>query len=667
MWRFATFRRLLPARTGLAVVLAALIGITPAAAQRFYPDPAEGLRAALKLEPSGREQIAERNRRVRMYATALRSIGDLARALRFPDWRASDQGLREQIALRLVREIGRAIHAPQTLTRRAVAEMIGEFGRSVAGVETADRGNLTQQLAEDLELLTRKNQPNAVRAAAARSLGRIDAGPRERWVMGDPDASLYEWMKSNFPDIAPLLVRDANARLEVVPSLAVGTLRGLLVGPNDAAIREAAARGLLGLIRSIPLVQRVGTTYSAVETLATCREVIPVAGIGLRDADPTVRRLCARTLQQVAEVLKVPLPSPAFYALSRSQMEKIPEYRSADDERKDEIYNAISDRAETNGRALRDQLHDSLIVRLARQGQALATLLRDQNARVRLQTRRTLIEIVGVWRQQRQGMAEALPPPTPKRAPRARPPRGVHGSTTRLNAALASRRVYVARKEDHPPLDQLLDGLNPAVRDLARGITDRYSKIRLDSLEFLEMLVRAGAPPHPEVVPALIQALSDPDRFVRWAAARTLGWYSREKPADPDRAVPALAKLLDDDDPDVRTIGALALQVYGPTANGAVDALIKAVQRGDPEVRKEMMGTLVTIGKPARKAIPTLTGLLTNPEPAVRQDAAKTLGQFGPAAKSAIPALRKLLNDSDRAIRQAASEAIVNITVAAKE
>jgi HEAT repeat protein len=658
MWRLALLGRLVPIRCGLAVTLAILYSAAPAAAQRTYRDPVEGLRAALRSEPGSAAEVAERSRRVRYYVARLRTIGELARALRLPDWRSAELELRQDIARRFVDLVHRAIRAPDPLTRQAVANVVGEFGRGVGPAgETEDRGALMRRLVRDLVQLTRSSQPDAVRTAAARALGRIEAGPRERWVVAQPDRSLYDWMGTNYPNIAPLLVQEPTARLELVPSLAVRTLKSLLEPGNDAVIREAAATGLLSLMRGIPLVQRVGTTYTAVETLGTCQEVVPVAGIGLRGADPVVRRLAARTLQQVASVLKVPLPSPAYTPFRREQLRDLPEYRSGDEERRSEMYDALRRQADASADALRDSLRDSLIRRLGRQEPSLARLLDDRSARVRLQVRRTLIEIVGLWRQEYQGTVEGLP------APRERPPRGPRlPRGTRGPGKGRAPLVWVARKQADRPVNELLRGLDPAVRRLARGITDRYAKIRLESLEFLEQLVRAGASPHPEAVPALIRALSDPDRFVRWAAARTLGWYSREKPAEPDRAVPALAHLLADGDLDVRLIAAATLEIYGPAAGAAVDALIKSTQAGDNEIRQAAMRALLAVGKKGQKAIPTLIGLLTNSEEAVRQAAAETLGQFGPAARAALPALRRALHDSDRNVRRAASEAIVNIT-----
>src|SRR5262249_23211141 len=76
-------------------------------------------------------------------------------------------------------------------------------------------------------------------------------------------------------------------------------------------------------------------------------------------------------------------------------------------------------------------------------------------------------------------------------------------------------------------------------------IRDRDWKVRLAGLDILEALGPAAMP----AGPAVVKALDDPNRFVRWAAARALGKIGAAEPA---RAVPALARLLREGDDDLR-------------------------------------------------------------------------------------------------------------------
>jgi HEAT repeat protein len=192
-----------------------------------------------------------------------------------------------------------------------------------------------------------------------------------------------------------------------------------------------------------------------------------------------------------------------------------------------------------------------------------------------------------------------------------------------------------------------------------------------------------------------VKSLSDPDRFVRWAAVRTLG---RLAPREANLVVPAVARLLEDGDLDVEVAAATALERYGPQATDAVTALAQRSTHGDAEIRIAAMRVLVAIGNDAAPALPSvarnlvtqLAGisadfdllqpgrttpgaeraalsaaatLLGAPQPArIRVTAAETLGRFGKLAAAAAPVLQQALSDIDPDVRRAASEALLKIT-----
>src|SRR5262249_32339037 len=89
--------------------------------------------------------------------------------------------------------------------------------------------------------------------------------------------------------------------------------------------------------------------------------------------------------------------------------------------------------------------------------------------------------------------------------------------------------------------DPLLEALEKALRALAQSLNDPKATVRLAAVDALETLGDEAAP----VAPQLAWALTDPDRFVRWAAARTLGRMSPEK-AKSEKVVPYLVRMLDD-------------------------------------------------------------------------------------------------------------------------
>jgi HEAT repeat protein len=124
-------------------------------------------------------------------------------------------------------------------------------------------------------------------------------------------------------------------------------------------------------------------------------------------------------------------------------------------------------------------------------------------------------------------------------------------------------RLFTALQED-----ALLEGLRQAIPALNRGLEDPDPRARRAAIEVLESLGTVASP----AVPRLIQALSDRDRFVRWAAARALG---RIPTSDPGRVIPHLVRLLNDDDPDLRSVAAASLGRLEPSPQVAGGALLR--------------------------------------------------------------------------------------------
>src|SRR5262249_10872919 len=130
-----------------------------------------------------------------------------------------------------------------------------------------------------------------------------------------------------------------------------------------------------------------------------------------------------------------------------------------------------------------------------------------------------------------------------------------------------ARRIPVLLTSSSPH-DPLVQSLQAIVQTLAAGLGDADVRARRTIIDVLESLGAAGAPAGASLVPSL----RDPDRFVRWAAARTLGKIA---PVAAETAVPGLAELLMDQDLDLRLTAALALERYGPTSKAAVPSLIE--------------------------------------------------------------------------------------------
>jgi hypothetical protein len=124
----------------------------------------------------------------------------------------------------------------------------------------------------------------------------------------------------------------------------------------------------------------------------------------------------------------------------------------------------------------------------------------------------------------------------------------------------------------------------------------------------------------------------------RAALLRAIGSFGM----DAAPAVNDLARsLATDPDPGVRGAAAWALsQISGGGAQPAVPALEKALADENPQVRSVAAVALRALGRNAAKAAGGLVKALDDPNGYVRALAADSLGNAGAGAKSAVPALR---------------------------
>ncbi len=507
--------------------------------------------------------------------------------------------------------------------RRALALPQWQFGRGErAKLDLEVRQGLGKRFTDMVNAAVKDPDPR-LRTAVATMIGEIGTS-----IAALQPGDLGGFMRSLAPQLVTL-TRDDNAAVQAAaaralgkinadPAAAVPALRAVL--QNGATEpRRAAAEGLLGLVRTVAQLQRKGQTQGGVESTAedilnTGRLVVPAVGLGLTDADAQVRRICVQAVRRSALGLAEITPEP----LNAEERARAPRY--ADIVRR-EMENAAP-----------------LVRELGKQGPVLARMLNDRDTRVQLLVRRALEDLGNAYRRLRNRQTGV----TMRKVVRL--PRGRGGL------------VLVAQREV-TPLTPLLDGLTPAVEDLARGIDNPNPRERLAAVEFLEQMESSAVP----AAPAVIRLLADCDLFIRWAAARTL---RKMGPVLPEQAVPALASLVGDIDVDVRQAALATLAGYGAKGAQAMPALIKAVSVGDVEPRLAAMRTVLAVGKAGQEAVPALIAALTDPDARVRVAAAETLGSLGsigPEARSAAAALRKALDDDDPNVRRAASEALLNI------
>ncbi|MBC19759.1 MAG: hypothetical protein CMJ74_05820 [Planctomycetaceae bacterium] len=195
------------------------------------------------------------------------------------------------------------------------------------------------------------------------------------------------------------------------------------------------------------------------------------------------------------------------------------------------------------------------------------------------------------------------------------------------------------------------------------------------AIEKISNLGPKGAP----AVPALVRLLRNQNPHIRAHAAIALG--RMRKAAIP--AVLVLAKMVTDPDASVRHAALDALAEIEPGKKMVVPLLLKALRDKDSTVvkravhalaergkdivpamiealkddRTEFYALLVLheIGPDAKDAVPAICNVLHEAnEPYQRQEAAMTLGMIGPGAASAVPDLIRLLDDPEIGVQHAA-------------
>ena len=179
----------------------------------------------------------------------------------------------------------------------------------------------------------------------------------------------------------------------------------------------------------------------------------------------------------------------------------------------------------------------------------------------------------------------------------------------------------------------------------------------------------AGSAPE-QIIPALLQALSDQDPQVRYSVVSALHALPADDPRAPEVAK-ALVKVLRDTDPRVRALAAGVLPTLKPDPKVVVPELIAVVKsdgsassaspaNSSPQTaqdsiarsqadhaRASVVTALGAIGAHDPAAQKTLIALAGDPVPEVRMAVARTLGELGPEVPGAHATLLALASDPD--------------------
>jgi HEAT repeat protein len=170
----------------------------------------------------------------------------------------------------------------------------------------------------------------------------------------------------------------------------------------------------------------------------------------------------------------------------------------------------------------------------------------------------------------------------------------------------------------------------------------------------LAVLVRFRA----DSVPALVDALKRGEVEVRKAAANLFLQLSADEYRS---AVPALTEALKDPDGYVRFRSAVALMHVGPEARAALPALSAMLKDEWGTNRQWAAVAAGMIGKQKELIPPLREGLKTPSDGALRRYAAQALGRLGPEAEAAAADLTGALKDGDEGVRTAAADALKRI------
>ena len=489
--------------------------------------------------------------------------------------------------------------------------------------DAVNHGDATQRLAAANSI--------AEKGPTIRSLSSTAVG--DKVVMGDAGGFVRT--------LTPQVIRLAEDKNLGVRQEALRALGNIFPKPQqvvpvfkNALVKDApgprrlAATGLGQLIRVVSHLSKQVGTSSGVEAnradvLDTVVDVLGANSAGLADDDAQIRALCLQNIKEAAEALGglIKEPRKDIGTLQDTKDIPPPDRPVTPIEKKLILVNH-----EEISREINDFLPALSAVRA--QQQALARSIKDPDSRVRLAAADAL-ETIGNARIRLKKRVLSVP-------------------VVEASGDFGNRDFLVKN-------DLLESFIHNNLDSIAKLLVDPNVDLRRKGVEFLDVIEDAAAP----ALPWLVKRLNDPDKFVRWSAARTFANFT---PDQASAAVPGLAKLLSDPDLDLRLTAAKTLAEMGPAAQAAVPALAAAVTRGDTEARVAAMEALQRIGAdPGKAAVSQLIEALGNADARVRSAAAKTLGSYGPVAFAAIPTLRRALGDQDQDVRVNSSDAILDI------
>jgi HEAT repeat protein len=577
---------------GLGLWILAGFAGTATAQQVYRTDPVEQLKQVLKnpVEDSSKpEELAARQKALEERVRALRTIGDLQRALALTEWldTSLDEGIaridrtvRNEVVKRLEDSLRLILDRAVPANQWAAANVIGELSTTIR--ETGSTKSVTRRLAPDLVKLIKEGTP-PVREAAVRAMSNITPDPQ-------------------------------------VGAAAIGEV----LQSNSATLRRAAAGALGNLIqRSLSIIGgrgkgTLGVQSTWTEVLQTAAAVIPEAARGLSDEDAEVRRLSTDAIGQAAFALYDYLFEPTKSLrmpreLDRGEAKPLTGVDAGD---------------ERVGPAL-----ESLTKALLAQAPLLAKTLNDPNPVIRHQARRALENIADARRRldTEHGPQTGLPGTG---RPRVDAHLGqVKGDLLQLLQATLDNLKAGVRDSSEPVrlatlevLELMGDAAAPAAPEIVTALSDPSLFVRwvaARSLGRMSKPVEVAT-----AVPALARFLDDRDLDLRMVGAVTLERYGQAAQA----AIPALARAAGRGDVEGRIAAIRALETIIKEPSPAVLAIAAELKNPNHRVRQAAAEALGGLGVLARAALEPLREALNDSDPDVRRAVSEALLAIVPSA-----------------------------------
>jgi HEAT repeat protein len=189
------------------------------------------------------------------------------------------------------------------------------------------------------------------------------------------------------------------------------------------------------------------------------------------------------------------------------------------------------------------------------------------------------------------------------------------------------------------------------------ALTEESPEVRKETVSAL-----ASHAPNKDTVLALIPVLKDKDETVAEQARYALRLASAVAGSQAKEAVPALMRMLGDDDPKVRHVVVAALAGIGPEAGAAQPLLIRALRDPNDDVRATTAWALGKVGTDRKIAVAALIEALSDKYGRARMEAAYSLGITGAEASAGNPALQQAARDRLVSVRVASRLALWRTT-----